>query len=549
MFWKVKIIQHLLCVLIIMMPVLCFGKTSTKKFKSSAGKVYQINYMSKDFIYLKGGIKSGLASGDTLTIHRKRKLVAVLVVEHASNYSSSCKVILEKGLVVLGDKAKAKPKSLKIEGIKKEEPDTLVSRTRELPEQHIKGDAAKAFARLRGYAAYQLYFEEGLASDKWEVGKQNIRVDFRVSELLNSDYNLRFNMYASQDNNLFSQSEQRQNWDNRVNQFVFGYQNPNSAVSYELGRVVPQNISSIGYIDGGAFKIQANQNQYIGGFFGNIPRMLYYETPISIQKYGGFYGFDFGDRKNTRLENMLGFGGEYDGLVISREFLNLRNNLYLSKNLSISQTSEIEVNRGWRKEKTRKDFSLSSMYAHGNWKATQKLSFGIQYDTRKNYYRLDMRSFADSLFDDATRHGLKANTYYRFLPSSSVYLSVGQTRFQNRGDIPYNYNLGLNVSNFILKRIYVNASYTGFNSETNNGYNTSLFLRKSFLNGNNLSFGYGKYEYKYNSTTVSRIQSNWIRTGTTLQMIYNTYVTVNYEYNWGQVQNGHRGFWETGYRF
>lgn len=524
------------------------AKTPATKSSAASGinaKSFKINYLSRDFVYLKAGRKEGIENGDTLVIRRNENPVAVLVVEFSADYSSSCKIASQKGNIVLGDVATPKSKAVPVSTGEMEK-DTLVSRTRELPRIHVQGDVGRAFARTRGNIAYQMYLEKGFAGDKLQMVRQNARMNIRMSELP-GNYSIRLDMNATQRNNLFSESSGNRNWDNRVNQASFGYDNRGGKLSYEVGRVIPQKISSIGYIDGGAFLYKATESQYIGAFGGNIPKMLYYETPISIQKYGGFYGLDFNAGRHVRLENTVGFGGEYDGAVISREFINLRNNFSLFSNFSLSQVSEIEVNRGWRREKADADYSISSMYVNGNWKASKTLSFGIQYDTRKNYYRLNTRSLADSLFDDATTMGLKENVYLRFLPTASLYFGLGHTQFNNNGKAPINYNLGLNVDNFILKRLYLNTYYTGFKSDMNNGYNGSMNFRKSFLNGNDFSIGYGRYQYDYNSGQASTLKSDWSRVGGTVQLILKTYVTADYEYRWGEADNGHRGFVELGY--
>jgi hypothetical protein len=511
------------------------------------GKPFRINYLSKDFVYLKAGRQAGLDKGDTLEIQREEKRIAILAVEFAADYSSSCRILSQKGNIILGDVAFLKAKSATDPALEASPTDTLVSRVRELPRIHVQGEVAQAFARTRGNMAYQMYVEKGFANERVSLSRQNVRMNLRMSELAGRHFSLQMDMYATQRNSLFSGAEQNRNWDNRVNQFAFAYDNPAGKLTYEIGRVIPEGISSIGYIDGGAFKLQATQAQSIGGFGGQIPRMLYYEAPIATEKYGGFYGLNFKMGENSSLDNLAGFGGEYDGTVISREFINLKNSLYLGRSLSLSQTSEIEVNRDWRREKAEHDFSLSSLYVNANWKASKIFSFGVQYDTRQNFYRLNTRTLADSLFDHATRMGLKENMSIRFLPTASLYLGFGHSQMSDEKDTPYNYSIGLNVDNLVWKRLALNSYYTGFEASTNQGYNGSLYLRRSFLNGNDLSFGYGRYQYRYSNDAASAIQSDWLRVGGTVQLPFKTYFTTDYEYNWGDSESGHRGLLELGY--
>lgn len=526
-----------------------FGAAKSAKIPSATGtssKTFKINYMSRDFVYLKAGRKEGIENGDTLIIRRNENLVAVLVVEFSADYSSSCKIASQKGNIVLGDVAAPKSKAVAQPAGKAEATDTLVSRARVLPRVHVQGDAGKAFAHTRGNIAYQMYLEKGFAGEDVQLVRQNARMNIRMTELPGS-HSLRLDMFASQRSNLFVGSDGNEDWDNRVNQFSLGRNAPGGILSYEVGRVMPQKISSIGYIDGGAFLLKASESQYLGGFGGNIPKMLYYETPGSIQKYGGFYGLDFGSDRKVRVENTVGIGGEYDGTVISREFINLRNAIVLFRNLSLSQVSEIDVNRGWRREKADHDFSVSSLFVNGHWKASKKLSFGVQYDTRKDYYRLNTRSLADSLFDHATRMGLRENVYYRFLPSASFYFGLGHSRLDSPGKMPLNYNLGLSVDNLIWERMHLNTYFTGFESDMNDGYNGSVYLRKSFLNGNDFSLGYGRYQYNYSFSQASTMQNDWVRIGGTLQLIFKTYITTDYEYDWSEAVKGHRGYMELGY--
>ncbi|HLP41711.1 MAG TPA: hypothetical protein VK465_09410 [Fibrobacteria bacterium] len=517
-----------------------------------AGPTFKINYLSKDFVYLKSGRSEGIRMGDTLAIRRNEKLVALAVVEYAADYSSSLRVFEQKGAIVLGDLAAIKSRaaaptaSATSTTATTTRTDTPATRVRELPNVFVQGDAGKTLASVRGNIAYQTYLEKGFEDGSMRLSRQNIRMNLRTSGLAGSHYSMRLDMYASQRNNLSSGASGSGEWDNRVNRFSLGYHNPDAKLAYEIGRVIPDRISSIGYIDGGVFTLRPTESQYLGAFGGSIPWVLYYDTPISIQKYGGFYGLDFTAGPTFELENTVGFGGEYNGSVISREFLNLRNSLRVFRSVSLSQVSEIDVNRDWRREKAGRDFELSSLYLNGNWKASKSLSLGIQYDTRKNYHRLQTRSLADSLFDHATRMGLHENLYWRFLPHSSLYLGLGHSFIESQSDVPYNYSVGYNVDNLIFKRLYLNANYTGFEAASNGGYNGSATLRKSFLNGNDLSLGYGRYRYEYHGVQASTLGNDWVRVGGTLQFLFKTYFASEYEYNWGDV-TGHRGFVELGY--
>ena len=278
----------------------------------------------------------------------------------------------------------------------------------------------------------------------------------------------------------------------------FVYADNKAPFYFELGRVISNNLSGVGYIDGALLQKSLSDKVHIGGFGGTQPEWQYSDFQTSIQKYGAYLGYTGGDIKKNRLESTLALTGEYHSSTVSREFIFLRNTLNLSSRWNFFQSSEIDINRGWRKEKSGKSLAISNLFVSGRGRFGKYLSAGLSLDNRKNYWTYELKSLADSLFDDILRRGLRADLSVR--PGKGYFISpnFGYNKRSSDGKATISYGISLNKSNFIAASQYANLQFSGFTGPFTDGYNYSFRLGRYFRS-NMISLGYGAYIYQFNS--------------------------------------------------
>jgi hypothetical protein len=167
-------------------------------------------------------------------------------------------------------------------------------------------------------------------------------------------------------------------------------------------------------------------------------------------------------------------------------------------------------------------------------------------DNRKNYWTYELKSLADSLYDDVLRRGLRADLSIR--PGKGYFISpnFGYNKRSSESKATVSYGLSVNKSSFIAANQYVNLQFSGFDGPLTDGSNYSVRLGRYF-GSNTISLGYGAYTYRYLTGTGRHNQ--YVQLNGQFDLVSSLFMSTTYEYNSGDDTNGHRMFGELGYRF
>lgn len=172
----------------------------------------------------------------------------------------------------------------------------------------------------------------------------------------------------------------------------------------------------------------------------------------------------------------------------------------------------------------------------------------MSYDNRKNYYTYELRTLADSLFDDAFRQGLRASVNVRFTKDLRLFANSG---IRDRGDnspLTYSYMGGFNWSDLFDQRITMSIRAAGFSNLYTEGLNPSLTFSKYFRDGHSVGIGYGNYSYMLKVNKQDRL-NHWLRLDGQVELPLHMFLSSDLEYDWGDDSEGFRVFAEIGYRF
>jgi hypothetical protein len=266
-----------------------------------------------------------------------------------------------------------------------------------------------------------------------------------------------------------------------------------------------------------------------------------------LQKYGAYLHFSDGEYSLGRYEGTLAFAGEYHGAIISREFVYLQNN-YSNRRFNIYQSADLDINRDWRREKSSESISLTNLYINSNYQVSSFANVGVSLDQRKNYYTYEIRSLADSLFDDAMRVGLRGNMRLKLPGRLQMFGNVGWRKLQQDDKNALSFALGVNKNDFTALRLFAGFDASSFSNRYSNGFHGSFRLGKYFRNGHDVELAFGTYRYSLVSATDSR-QNQWVRLNCSLQVLKSFFFTEQYEYSWGNEAAGHRFYFQLGHRF
>jgi hypothetical protein len=507
--------------------------------------IAEIKYISAELVYLNSGSSAGIAVGDTLDILHKSKRIGQVVVANVSEAAASCRIIRSTQPPAIGDLVQIS-KSLFQQTVTEENrtrvADSTVSKKKDREPKtgatRISGNVGIQWYQFLDQSDYHLNFQQ-----------PTFRIYFKARQLWNKPYNLFIRMRSryNRRENTFKNDIAQKEWRNRVYEFCFSYDNPEAQLNYRIGRLISSTYSGVGYIDGLQLQHNINRKLRWGVFAGAQPQWQYADIRTDIQKCGLFTNYISGEYSGSRLENTLAIVGEYHGSTVSREFMYLQNSYYSGNRWNIFQSAEIDLNRGWRKDKSGQTLSLTGFYISGYYAISSRFSLSMNYDNRKNYFTYELRSIADSLFDAAFRQGLRAAFNMHAFKNTRVSLNFGMRDRENDSQYSYSYGLNLIHNNLLLKGLTLNMRLSGFHNLYTIGYNPSLLLSKYFRGGHSITTGYGNYFYTLDRANTNRI-NHWARMSSQLELPLRMYLSGQYEYNWGDDRMGHLILAELGYR-
>lgn len=522
---------------------LMFGQEVTQAFK--------VKYISAENVYIDGGTAQGLSVGDKLIVRDADKIVADLEIIYVSENSASCKILKQEETIEPGNLVVVYQQQEKEPAIKQEEEQT---QPESLPTQYQKKEykpkSSEPFAKISGSISAQIYHFDDLSDQNLDFTQPTLRLNLRAQKLWGKDYNLRIRSRArhNQRSRSYNNNIPENEWRNRIYEFSISYDNENAPFNFKTGRIISNHISGIGYIDGLLLQQNVSQNFRYGIFAGTQPEWQYSDFQTSLQKYGGYLNYRKGDYGGFRMESTVAAAGVYHSSTVSREFLYIQNTLSNSSRWHLYQSTEIDVNRGWRKEKAGEDVSISNLFLSARYQISKSVNVGLSYDNRKNYWTYETRSLTDSLFDDFLRRGLRGNVSIRLPYNYRIFSNVGYRKRDGDPEPTYSYGGGINKSNFIIDRLFINLRASGFQNPFSDGYSFNVQIGQYFLRTNYLSIGYGNYYYKFSSTNSTRVNRS-VQANGQFYLISRFFLSTQYEYGFGEDVKGHRVFAEFGYRF
>lgn len=475
---------------------------------------FSVKYMSIDLVYLNGGKLAGLQKGDQLTIERSDSVIAKLEIRYASNTSSSCIILESNGQIYPNDIAfltnRAATENVTPDSIPGA--DTTSAKTAiPVSGPPTENKRQRSPTRISGTVSAQLYSWSDGSPENLDFTQTTFRVNMRMRQIGGSGMSFTLRTRGEYDNRTrsYSPTTPANDWSNRIHEFSLGYDNPEESYGFQVGRILPRHLSGAGYIDGGLLERRLATTTRLGVIAGMRPRWQYQEQAVSLQKYGAYFSIANLQGSRSSYEQTLAISGEYHGSTVSRELVYLQGQVNAGSKWSASHIIEIDINRGWRKEKLGKSLSLSNLYLNSRYRFHRNFNVSISYDDRRNYWTYELRSVADSLFDDQLRRGLRGQANMH-LPGE-INMSVG-TGYRKRSDDPdptISYSFNLNKTGLGISGSSMNLRYSGFNGPESDGSNYGVRFSQYIHGSNSVEMGYSEYRYVAGNGLGSRINHSW----------------------------------------
>jgi hypothetical protein len=517
---------------------------------SAAGDLFTVTYRSAEHVYLDGGEADGLTLGARLIPDGATDSAIVLDVVFVAMHSASCTAIGDPTRVRVGDK-------FRITGGPARDTATAVSSlaapvvvdtvAREIAVPIRRGSEAGPVSGNVSLLAY-------LWNDRTEANLDFTQVTTRVSLRARRLWGREF-AFAMRGRGRFDQRARaissgigRQDWQNRLWECSISYEDPAAPVNVYAGRVLPRRSGGIGYLDGLVVEGILSSKVRTGLFGGVAPDWVYEDRHLSLTKGGGYLSITTRRQSGLSFDQSLGLVGEYHGGVTSREYFVMQGSVNWASNWGATHVVEIDINRGWRRERAGREFELSNLFANMWVRVSQGLRLSLSYDNRTNYWTYDTRTTVDSLFDDNLRQGIRVQSDVSLPAQVFASGSLGYHKRTGDPDPTRSYSARIRKTNLLIRRLSLAVQYAGFDGPSSRGYNVTLRGDRSMGRRHSVAVEYGRYAYRSNGVASFRT-NDWLQLSDQIDLGRHYWLGGQIQFDAGDDIKGFRMQSEVGYRF
>ena len=374
--------------------------------------VCAVRYVSSEHVYLDAGRLAGLDVGTSVLVLRDGVQIGELLVVHAADHSASCRIVNSTVTVVPGDRARFVPTQLPAGAL----PDTVAVavRTRELRPAAVRRERARAPGpRLTGSMALRLEHATetgnvGLSTSTWTLPFRLRVRDLGRGWELRARGSLRRILRDG-----FGTSSPTDEWRNRIHEIALVRDGRREDWHLAAGRITNRAAAAAGPFDGLAVNRRVGGVMRLGLFGGFAPAWRDLGFSTADQVAGVTFQYDTAGAPGRGLHLLLAGMGRYHEGEISRENLAMTTTWAGAGGLSLIQSAEIDLNRGWRRDAGESSLDLSSFALGGRWRVDRRIAVRAGWDDRQPVRTWETRDRPDSLFQDAGRRGLNAGVELR----------------------------------------------------------------------------------------------------------------------------------------
>lgn len=520
---------------------------------SAAESTLLVKYVSAENIYLSGGQADGVAVGDHVTVTSKGNCLTDLEVVYVAEHSASCKVVSGTCTIAAGDKAvlipAARPDTTQVVDTTVAKPrDTTLAKV--VPPPAPRSYAPKPPPNISGDLSILYYNWHDKSASNLDFSQVTSRFDFRARRLFGQDITFTLRTRGRYDHRQRSYSSlvPQNAWENRVWEFSLSYESPHSPNSMYVGRILSRRISSAGYIDGLLLEHKLSDDFRVGVFGGQEPQYAYNTGQVSLNKGGGYLTYLHGDPGKSYFEQSIAAIGQYHAMDVSRELIASQGRYSTGNRWGYYHTAEIDINRGWRKEKTGKTFSLSSLYLGTYYRLSSAIRLNVSYDNRVNYWTIDTKSLVDSLFDDHLRQGVRTQLDISLPLHIQTSTSYGLNKRTGDPSATKAYSFYLAKTGMLHSSSVTSVQYAGFRGPFEHGDNYSVRVTDNLIPRAQFGLAYGVYNYTVSSIASVR-KNSWFETSVFADLSRRYYMMGSVEFDSGDDIKGTRLQTDLGLRF
>lgn len=504
-----------------------------------------VKYIAADAVYIDAGKTQGVQVGDRVVINRKNKLLAVLEVIFVSNQSSSCRLLESTGTIEVGDEVVvqvAEAVETPADSLHAAGPDTAITSERR-EKRSVKEN------RWTGRIGAEFYAEDDRESTNNDFVQPSVNLNTSLLNIGGSAYTFSLYMRARRnDRSRHTAYATESHWNNRLYEAALTYDDPAANWGFSAGRVARNAIAGIGTIDGLLLSRNVAPHWSVGAFGGTQPNLENTDIQTDEVKAGAFAQYKTPRSAKHVYSGTLAVAGDYRSGEINREFVYQQAQYRHGSRFYVYESSEFNLNRGWQKHAAGSTFTWTSFLMNARWSPTRTVSCDLGYDNRRSFRTWTTRSLVDSLFDDATRQGLRAGVQLRL--ARTFHAGINGNLRARKSDFSAGRSVALNAgsSNIAGSGLFAEARLTAYDNDYSKGTQPSARLQRTLTRmlSAHTDAGIDHYEIKAVGTTLD---ANWLRLGVDARFTRHWYASAYGEARRGAKADSNQMMFDLGYRF
>lgn len=508
-----------------------------------------VTYLTAEGFYLDVGTAAGLSVGDTVTVVREGQTVAKGQVLFVAETSASCALL--EGEVREGDRARflvpegtALPERIEADPPQADEAQVPAVTRRTLD----RSAPARPINELDGRIALQLRSQVDDESGH-DVMEPGISARLRLRNLFGSAHTLSVRARSRRTvRDREVGSDLRDAWNNRVYEVALEYDDSDSPLGYRVGRITANRVRGIGSFDGACADYRVKEDWSVGTFAGLSPDPTTSRVNPDDVKAGAFVNHQRGDWAGQRVDATLALAGSYHQGEIDEEFLYQQVRYSWGRSLSLYESAELALNRGWRGDEGASTLELDNILLSARWQPIDMLSLDGGYDNRRILRTWETRDTPDSLFDGSVREGWRLGAAARLTRDLRLSVQGNLRSVEGEADNTLTGHARISHRDMWSSGVAVDVRVAYYDSPYSTGVQPSLALARYVARRVRVSVEGGLRRYDYTGSDDSRTDA-WIRPALSSSIGQRLYGQAYVEFTRGDMENTTRGFVELGYRF
>jgi hypothetical protein len=527
-----------------LMFCLLFALLFDAALAATTGVEATITYVSVAGVYLDAGRAQGLAVGDTGVVRHGTEQIARIEILFVADHSASARTIEATGEIQTGDKAL-------VEFTARPSADTVA--VAPLPPSIRESTSAPAKvkptgSRVVGRIAVQYLAQASRTPLNYDYTQPSLVLRLTAENLFNSHYalNVRLRSRRTYQSHQFT-SGRSHDWYNRVYEVALSYDDPAASVSFAAGRLLSNRLAGIGYLDGARFDYRAAPHVTVGAFGGTQPNPATSDVSSAVTETGAYAVYERGNYNTQRLAATLALAGEYHHGNISREFFYQQLDWSRGSTLSLYQSANFGIHRGWQQRVSHSALDLSDLLVNARYAPARLIALNAGYDERTPFRTWETRTLADSLFDASSQQGYRAGLDLHLPWAMRADVRGTLRTSEHDSQRARTVSLGVGTSNLLGHHIALDGRVNRYRNRFTTGNQGMLSLSRYLTAWWNAGAQIGRDTYDLRQQS-QRFTSRWLRLTSDWTVTRHIYSSAYAEFYRGEPFAGTRAFMELGWR-